>query len=297
MKCSKHIWSRGAASLFLFGAANTQAEWVEWIIDPGIEYRHESNLNLSAFSSDEESDQLLQAFVSGGRYYQMDNLTRLRLTADLDVERYDEFDRLNNVSVSGTAAIQHKFSVGPRAAWLRPYLTVGYMDVKEDIRSGVFGEFGVGVGQRFTDRFDMSLNFAYTNRDGKNGPTIVPGIGSDVFDQDRVSLSVTGNFLITNRWYLSGSITHYDGDFDSACTPDNVGTVLDVENVKAITLDSVFGGCVYRLNGDGNKATLDVSYAVGSHSSLNFGVTYLKGKADVLEYENTLFRASFMYSY
>jgi len=118
-----------------------------------------------------------------------------------------------------------------------------------------------------------------------------------VFDQNHWTASLQGNFLLTNRLLLLGAIRHFDGDIISACTTGNVGTVLAEEDVQAITADAVFGGCVYRLNGDGNSASLDLSYAIGRHSSLNIGADYLTGKADVLEYRNTVFRASFMYSY
>lgn len=171
------------------------------------------------------------------------------------------------------------------------------MDVKDDIRSGNFADIGIAAGKRLTDRFDMSGSLEYSKSNGKPGVQIVPPISSDVFDQNRWTATIEGNFLLTNRLILLGALKHYDGDFVSACTKGNVGTVLELEDVQAITADAVFGGCVYRLDGDGNSASLDLSYAIGRHSSLNIGAEYLAGKADVLEYDNTIIRASFMYSY
>ncbi len=275
----------------------SQAEWADWVLEPTVEFRNESNLNLSAFSPDEESDNVLLLALEGGRYYQLGDRSRLRLSADLEVERYDEFDLLNSVAISGNLAVIHKLGVGLKAAWISPYLTYGYMDVKEDIRSGSFGDLGLAAGKHFTERFDMSASLEYSKSNGKPGIQIVPTISSDVFDQNHWTASLQGNFLLTNRLLLLGAVRHFDGDFISACTTGNVGKVLAVEDVKAITLDAVFGGCVYRLDGDGNSASLDLSYATGRHSSLNIGADYLTGKADVLEYQNTIFRASFIYSY
>ena len=144
----------------------------------------------------------------------------------------------------------------------------------------------------------MSASIAISEGNGKDGvPIPGTGVGADVFDVDYWTFALQGNFLITNRLILLGEISHFDGEFVSQCTGGNVGTVLALEMVKAITRDDAFGGCVYRLDGDGNRASLDLSYATGRHSSLNVGVSYLSGEADVLEYQNTIFRASFMYSY
>ena len=275
----------------------SQAEWVEWILDPTIELRGENNVNLSSFIADEESDEALRLVLDGGRYFQMSDSSRLRLSAEFEAETYNEFDLLNSVAISGKLAVIHKFGLGPKVPWISPYLTYGYMDVKDDIRSGNFGDIGIAAGKRLTDRFDMSGSLEYSKSNGKRGIQIVPPISSDVFDQNRWTAAIEGNFLLTNRLILLGAVKHYDGDFISACTTGNVGTVLELEDVQAITADAVFGGCVYRLDGDGNSASLDLGYATGRHSSLNIGAEYLAGKADVLEYHNTIFRASFMYSY
>ena len=275
----------------------SQAEWVDWVLEPTVEFRNESNLNLSAFSADQESDNVLLLALEGGRYYQLGDRSRLRLSADLEVERYDEFDLLNSVAISGNLAVIHKLGVGLKAAWISPYLTYGYMDVKEDIRSGSFGDLGIAAGKHFNERFDMSASLEYSKSNGKPGRQIVPTIGSDVFDHNHWTASLQGNFLLTNRLLLLGAVRHFDGDFISACTKGNVETVWELEDVQALTADAVFGGCVYRLDGDGNSASLDLSYATGRHSSLNIGADYLTGKGDVLEYRNTVYRASFMYSY
>lgn len=275
----------------------SHAEWVEWVLDPTVELRNDSNINLSAFSADEESDTTLRLALEGGRYYQISDRSRLRLTANLEAQNYDEFDLLNSVAISGKIAVIHKLGLGKKAGWISPHLTFGYNDVKDDIRSGNFSDLGITAGKRLSDRFDMSASLVYSKAKGKEGPQIVPTISSDVFDQDHWTASLQGNFLITNRLLLLAAIKHFDGDFVSACTVGNVGTVLAKEKVEAITADAVFGGCVYRLNGDGNSASLDLSYATGRHSSLNIGVDYQKGKADVLEYQNTALRASFLYRY
>ena len=293
----KASWMMLSGFILLGTSTLSQAEWVEWVLEPTVEIRNESNLNLSAFSSDEESDSVLRLALDGGRVFQISSHSRLRLSAEIEAENYSEFDLLNQVAVSGKAAIVHKLGMGHHAGWISPYLSYGYSDIKDDIRSGNFGDLGITAGKRLTDRFDMSAGLEFSKSNGKPGPQIFPPISSDVFDQERWVASIKGNFLLTNRLLLLGELKHFDGDFVSNCTKDNVSTVLAEENVEAITADAVFGGCVYRLDGDGNSASLDLSYATGRHSSLNLGVDYLAGEADVLKYKNTILRASFMYRY
>lgn len=282
----------------MLGASNrASAEWVEWVFAPGIDYRYEDNLNLSSFDADERSDDAMDINVHAGRYLQIGERTRLRLTAGFEAGFFDTYKLLNNVAFSANAVVTHKLGLGKNAAWISPYVVLGYREVRDDIRSGMFMDLGITTGKRLTDRFDMTASLAYRESEGKDGVQIVPGIGADVFDQDRWLVSVQGNFLITNRLILQGDLSHYEGDFVSACTKGNVGTVLAVEDVRAITLDDVFSGCVYRLNGSGNSGALSLSYATGRHSSINASVTYLKGKGDELEYDNTVLQVGFLYNY
>lgn len=291
------FWLGLLGCLLLVISGSSSAEWVDWVLEPEVDYVYEDNLNQSAFDDDEESGSAWTAGVEGGRYLQMGDLTRLKLTAGIKGSLYSHWDNLNNITYSGSAVLTHKFGVGPDVFWISPYLTVGYQDVKSYIRTGSFTNIGISAGKRLTERFDMSGSIAYNKGTGNDGVDIVPGIGANVFDQDHWTFAIQGNFLITNRLILLGEISHFDGDFISSCTPENVGTVLSEEDVKAITLDDVFGGCVYRIGGNGNKASLDLSYSTSRHSSLNVGVSYLKGKGDVLTYRNTILRASFMYSF
>ena len=135
----KIIWAGLLGCLLLGISGPGRAEWVDWVLDPGVEIRHEDNINLSAFDADEKSDTAAKITLEAGRYLQMGERTRLRLTASVETEHYDKFGRLNNVAISGSAVVTHKFGLGPRAFWLSPFLTLGHRDVKSDIRTGKFG--------------------------------------------------------------------------------------------------------------------------------------------------------------
>ena len=159
-------------------------------------------------------------------------------------------------------------------------------------------DIGVRSGKRFTPRLDASIGYDFHYRDGRDtGIGAAPPIGTDVFDQSNHTISGNLNYLVTNKLLLSAGYAYLNGDFDSACTVANVGTVLANEDVKAIILDNVFGGCVYRLDGDVNILSLNLSYALNNHASLNIGYTHRDGEADFLEYESSIVQASFNYSY
>lgn len=296
--------------LLLSGASQAEIEWGEWILDPSLQWQYQDNLNYSAFSEDELADNLLQLDIQAGRILQLTDFTRARFTVGVQATFYQDFDDLNNSSVTAGVSVQHKFGTGADKPWIRPELFYTYANFSDsirsdsllqggtaDLRTGNTVRAGIMAGKRVNDRLDINASVHYRDRDGKNGPVIVPGVTSDVFDQQGWTVGVNGNYLLSNRWLLSAGYHFYKGDFDSSCTPGNVGKVFENATVEAITLDNVFGGCVYKLDGRSNMLSLDLGYAIGQHSSLNFGVSYQAGSADNLDYSNTTIQASYMYSY
>ena len=174
--------------------------------------------------------------------------------------------------------------------------SVGRKEAEVAIRDSDLYEIALSGGKRIGERASGQIGLSYHQRNGGTGEVIVDGKSSDVFDTDSLNLSVSMDYLLGERSQVSASLTHREGDFDSACTVENVDTVLDSEDVKAVTVDQVFGGCAYRVNGSGNALDLQYNYAAGKYSSLNLGYEIRKGDADVLDYDSSLWKASFMYS-
>lgn len=282
--------------LSLYPISPLHAEWVEYFNDVSISVANNDNINVSAFSNDQESDTLINPQYSFGRYYQVDDLTRLRLELGLSAEFYDKFDDLNSVDISANSIIKHKFGIGFNKPWVRGKLSVGRKKAEVAIRDSDLYDVGLSGGKRIGERASGQIGLSYHQRNGGTGVVEVLGISSDVFDTDSLNLSVSMDYLLGERSQISANLTHRKGDFDSACTPENVGIVLANEDVKAVTVDQVFGGCAYRVNGSGNALDLQYNYAVGKYSSLNLGYEIRKGEADVLDYDSSLWKASFMYS-
>jgi len=285
--------------VFVVSAPRARAEWVDWIADAEVDLRYTDNLNNSAFNADEEQDFFWIPAARGGRIFQLTDRTRMSLAAEVAGEIYHEFDGLDAIEAGGSLGLTHKFGVG-RAPWLRASFFGGYKEVRESERSGPRLEAGLEIGKRFSPRFDASLAYLYTNRDGGDG---VAPMGStlptDVFDQQYHLITLSGNFLLAPPLLVTAGYTFRTGDFDSACTPGNAGEALSREkgNIEAIALDGVFGGCVYRLDGTGHSGFINFSYGFTNRLSLDLGYRYLWGKGDSLTYERNTVQLALLFRY
>ena len=125
----------------------------------------------------------------------------------------------------------------------------------------------------------------------------VPTIGTSVFDQEYHLFTLSGNYLLLEPLLLTAGYTFRLGDFDSACTTENFGTVLARADVEAVTLDSVFGGCVYRLDGTGSAAFVNFSWGFTNRISLDLGYRFYYGKADDLDYFSNTARLTALFRY
>lgn len=285
-------------SLSLILSSPLSAEWVEYINDASITIAHSDNVNLTAFSNDKLSDTSINPQYTFGRYYQMDNFTRLRLDLGLSANFYNDFNKLNSVDAMGSAIVRHKFGIGPTKPWMRGNLSFGKKEADVVSRDSDLYELGLSTGRRFNERASGQIGISYNKRDGGLGSAVITEIPTNVYDTENTSLSASFGYLLDERSQLSANWTHRNGDFFSACTGDNLSIVIDREkdNVKALTKDEVFGICAYRAEGSSNALQLQYNYAVSRHSSLNLGYQVIKGEADVLDYDTAIWNASFMYS-
>jgi hypothetical protein len=275
---------------------SSHAEWVEYINDASVGITYTDNLNKSAFHSDEHTDRFITPSYTFGRYYQANDLSRVRLDLNLSANLHDDFDKLDSVNITGSTSIVHKLGVGFNKPWVRAKLSIGHKNAAVKIRDGTLRGVNLSAGKRITDRLSGQIGINYNKRTGGKGDVVVDTLSTRVFDIENSSISVNFDYLLNQRSQISAAITHRNGEFHSACTPENAAIVLDNEDVKAITVDEVFNGCVYQLEGSGNAIRLQYSYALGRHSSLNVAYEKRDTKVDVLEYDTSLWNISYMYS-
>jgi len=277
--------------------AAEQGEWVEWIADAQLSYTAIDNLNLSAFSDDTHSDERLALSGVVGRFYQLDGFTRMNFIIEFDVERYQEFNAMDNRQLGANFGIRHKFGLGFYQPYLQFNVNYGHKEVEWDANSIDIVFSTLELGQHINNQLSLAASVDFTLTDGEEWTVIVPELSSEVFDQNFIHLSLFADYILSENWLLSGSYVRRWGDFQSSCSKENVATVLEVEQVKAITSDRVFGGCVYKLDGSSNIYSASLSYSLSSHSGVNFVMEHYQGKADVLDYHRTSYSLSFNYRY
>ena len=280
----------------LLGTMPANAEWVDWISDLEVAVQTSDNVNLSAFSADRADDTSWHADARGGRVFQLADRTRLTLAVSAVGELYSDWDKLNAGQLGGALALRHKFGLG-NAPWLRLSFLGGYKWVDVSQRSGRRFEVGVSAGKRLTSRIDGALSYTFTDRDGDTGPAADPAVPTNVFDQTYHLLTLSGNVLLLEPLLLTAGYTLRLGEFDSACTVGNVARVFQKADVKAISLDPVFGGCVYRLEGTGHSGFANLSYGIGARVSVDASYRFQWGKADSLTYRANTGRLTLVYRY
>mgnify|MGYP001040452087 FL=1 len=273
------------------------SQWVEWIADLQASYSEVNNLNYSAFSNDQENDSRLGVSAVLGRFYQFSGNTRMNLAVELAAHRYDSFSKMNSSEVGVNFGLRHKFGLGHHIPYLQFNTSYRHQEVDADPWSNDTFELDLEIGKHFTDSLSLAASVSYSSMNGKPWEVIVPDLSSQVFDQDFWQVSFFADYILSQDWLLSLGYGRREGDFHSACTPENVSKVLETMQVKAITSDEIFGGCVYQLDGSNNIYSAGLSYALNNHSALNLSVEFYQGSADALDYHGSNVQFSYNYRF
>lgn len=274
-----------------------QGQWVEWIFDGQLSVDYIENLNLSAFSNDSENDRRLSGLLVFGRYYQFSGTTRAFVNASAQIDKYQDFDGLDTTAYGANVGIRHKFGVGFQV----PYISasVAYLDQDRDVSGWDIQSTSLNleVGKNLSERWSVALSFEAHEREGNKGPTVRPELSNDPFDQSDRRYALFTDYVVSENWLISASVTRIDGDFYSACNGANVAIALATMEVNAITKDNVFGGCVYSVDGRIDQADLALHYALSAHRAINLSARYLDGEAGELGYHRHELSLSYVYRF
>jgi hypothetical protein len=289
--------AHGAALLGMLFAASARAEWTDWVWDADLAARYESNLNRASEHSEEEGAAVFRLAGQAGRFYQIGERTRLLVAADVAGDLYADFDELDAVEAGAELALLHKLGVGD-APWLRPFASGGYRGVLDGERSGPQFAVGLAVGKRFSPRLDARLRYAFTRRYGGDGERVVPGVANDVFDQQHHEMGIEGNLLVTEALLFGAGFTYRRGDFDSNAQASRFA-VLAHEDVDAVADDDVFGGWVYRTEGNAYSPFVQLNYGVTDRWSVALGYRfqYAEGDDSGLRYRNHAVTGTVLFRY
>ncbi|MGH8592171.1 MAG: hypothetical protein ACREXX_23520 [Gammaproteobacteria bacterium] len=274
---------------------SAHAEWVDWVMDSDLETRYDANLNQASISSEEESAFSVHSSVDVGRVFQLAERTRLFAGGGIGGDIFARFEKLDSFDGRGRVSLLHKFGLGD-APWLRAFASGGYQEVVADQRSGPRFTVGAVAGKRFSPRFDARLEYSYTHRSGGSGPRVVMGVSDQVFDQQFHLITLEGNVLLTEQWLLTAGFTFRQGDFVSNAQASRFA-ILAANDFEAVARDQVFGGWVYRLQGNGYEPFLRLNYGLGERWSVDLGYRFQFSSGGGLDYRNHVVSAVVLFRY
>ncbi len=278
-------------------AAAPSLQWSDWQLDAGAETRFDHNLNRAGRRAEEDWDVSYHPAVGLGRALQLDERTRLSARAEVEGAIHSRFDGLHGVEAGLRLSLVHKLGLGP-APWVRLSARGAYRHVQADQRSGPRFALGLLVGKRLTERLDAALGYRFNRHFGENGGTIAaaPGFPNDVFDQQFHEVWLEGRFLVTERLQATAGFQYRRGDFDSNARGNRFDILVE-NDVEAGALDRVFGGWVYRIDGNGYAPYAGLNYALADRWSLDLRYRFERGEGAGLDYRNHAVRAALLFRY
>ncbi|MBF0564142.1 MAG: hypothetical protein HQK89_02755 [Nitrospirae bacterium] len=273
------------------------AEWAEWIIDANVTGMHRDNINWAYGPGEKYRDYILNPHFSVGRYYQLAENTRAALTVNAQGEFYKVYPRLNCVTTGTSLSITQKLGYGARVPWLGLEGTIDYLDSSDDNRKSWLSTIAFSAGERFSERVDAVLRYAYSYRNGKDLPSAQPGASGKVFNMESHKVSVNVNTLITQKLLLSTGYAFRYGDINSTMDEDYIP--FKKSHTEAVIIDNVYNDtdATFKLRANVNEIFVNAGYALGDHSSINLGYTWVNGHSYNWIYHENVLQASFMYSF
>ncbi len=287
-------WLRLACAVLLL-ARPAQAEWVDWVFDADLAARFDANASRAAAASEEVSDFATRLGVRAGRAYQLAERTRAVALADLGGEAHARFEDLDSLDAGGRLVLLHKIGLGD-APWIRASVDGGWRELRAHRRSGPFFGAGVALGRRLSERLDARLHWRFARRWAKSGPAVVAGARDDVFDQSHHEVGVDAGLQLAEPLLLSSGFAYRRGDFDSNARGSRF-RVLASDDVEAVARDSVFGGWVYRIEGNAYSAFVGLDWALGDHWSAALAYHFQYAEGGGLDYASHGARAALLYRY
>jgi hypothetical protein len=258
---------------------------------------HDNNLSRAVSASDIVSDTALNLAVSGGFRFALGERDAAALTADLRASQFGRFYGMNSVALGGTASWGRKFGLGAFVPWTRVSASFAGEQYGESIRNGLRSNVTLRVGQRLSERLELSGGGSFERYRADDVVNVVPGLSGDAFSLLGRSVFARADYALNDRWAGFAGVAARRGDVTASTRRD-----LEIfEYSNAVTRDPAFGPdyIAYRLSGTTTwDFILGASLALGDYSSVNLAVsralTYASGG---LEYQSTRINASILFNY
>ena len=267
-----------------------------WIFDGDAGVVYETNVGLAQRARDVKSDSALSTSVSTGLAIPLDDRNLASVTGDVSGNGYVELPGLSNLAVGLTTAFRTKLGLGASAPWLRLFGSGARLEYDDAVRDGWRYRLGAGGGIRLGERWDLRLDYVFEERTAdhaKRASTRLPG---DVFDTTSHTYGGRVDFLYNEVLTVFAGYALRDGEVVS--TTRRNAQIFAAS--KALTPDRPFGPdfVAYKIDATVHTLSFGLSFALGPHSSLNFGYERQigLGRRDQ-DYFNDVFRAGVLFSY
>lgn len=277
--------------------AHSQAQW---FADTGLELLVNDNLQRNASPS--ANDTGLAGNVSGGYYWQTGTYTGMSLVGSLQQTVWERWSGMNNLEAGLGVQVRHKFGLGDAVPVLRLDLGFNQQQFNAKGRDTAVTTTGISLGKRFTPALNLSLALRHEHSEGKHTLPVPPTAmawtqkSARVWDYSAWTLSLQGEFDLSEASWLSAGLHYRDGDVVASSQPyPQINTAA-----LAVGLDPAFGplAVAYRLDARTWVYALDYNRALWRSSTWYVGGEYHSSSTtNAIDYEVGILRTGFIYSF
>lgn len=281
------------------GAAQAQSND---FFDITVAAHHDDNISRALLSSDRFADENLQLTLAGGRLYQLRSQDTLTLFGSLGTNRFQEFDGLDNHSLTLGATVQHKFGLGAYAPALSGGVSWTRHDSATDVRKRDLLELSLDYRKRLSPAWDFATGFAYEFSEGlKDGAQYASKYSpkNDIYDFEQASVFASLDYTFSNFSTLSASYSYGDGfTVSSALAPNPALLAISTALAPDTAFPAPLGRMIvaYSLDTKAHQFALNWSVPIGRDSSLTAGYSRQQiGARRGVDYTNDRVSLTFMY--
>ncbi|ALG67801.1 hypothetical protein [Beggiatoa leptomitoformis] len=257
---------------------------------------YDDNLGRAEQDADIRGDSALQLSVSAGKVFHPSVGNSLVLKTNLQTTQWFDVTDLSQFSLGIMGQFTHKFGLGALTPRVSASLSIDYADFRSDIRDSWIYRAETRLDKRLDEYWELHGGIAYKiSRAREEGSSARPPF--DVFDQQRFSVFMGGDYALTEDVLLSATYRYHNGDIDSTATAPNA-RFLNASTARAI--DDAFGNdkVVYKLDSNTQDVTLEANWILTDNTALTMGYEYLLTTAtDEIEYKSNLLRLSIFVSF
>lgn len=277
--------------IYIFLLALPALAWADTFIDMQVDVVSNDNISIGNHLPDRVPD---DALVLSARLGFPMPLGDGMLTPTVLVEHseYQTYPLFNRTWMKAGLIFKDKFGIG-NVPWYTLGAVVGYKYSADDLRDATYIAVKAGLGKHWGENLTLNFNYIYDMENAAH----------EVFDTKRHTLSLSGDYLLSDDWMLLFDYTYVQGAVAPNMYP-NSHIVADANNV--FVADPVFGPgrSAYKLEGERlDKIGLGVNYYVDEQSAVEFNYAYWQGsrlagfKSIWSNYYETIYTLSYIVSY